>query len=612
MIIALIITIISIFLLQTIVCQKNNTNESYEKLALVKDKLTDNDEQIAELTQMLSKDNLVKARAFADILALDQSILKDMKKLEEIKERLMVDELNVIDGNGIITYSTAGYVGFDMTSGEQSNYFMAILEDPSIELVQEPRENVVDNIIMQYIGVARKDAPGFVQIGIRPESLENMLARTKIDLVLANFDFGKTGYIFAIDMESNNISAHPKHELIGTSAYDTGFSFTKAGSGLAHIDGTKGYYIAEEYNGLIIGTFMPAKEYYSDRLSQTLVTSISIFLIFVVLLLMINRMVQLKIVVGINNISNSMKSIANGDYSVVVDEHGNPEFEQLSININQMVQNICASMDKNKMFLKKQQEDMENNLTLIENIKSVCSDLNEASGETLTYAEDIQNGAKEQENTLIDLKQVMSELTKALNISASETTLVTSTTKDTVNKIQKTQSQMKELKNSMEKINEMASLIETIISEITSIAQQTNMLSLNASIEAARAGEMGKGFAVVATQVGELAERSSQAAKETGELIMNSIQAIQNGQKITMQTVEAFSDVVKDIEGASYSIEKVTGMVQENVNTVSLLVNEIEKISNVIDKNVEISCNSKQVSLNMADITGQLMKLVIS
>lgn len=94
------------------------------------------------------------------------------------------------------------------------------------------------------------------------------------------------------------------------------------------IDGKKGYYMAEEYNGRIIGTFMPASEYYAGRLNQTVVVSLSLLLIFGVLLLMINRMVDDKIVSGINRISNSMKEIAGGKFDITVNEQGNPEFSR--------------------------------------------------------------------------------------------------------------------------------------------------------------------------------------------------------------------------------------------------------------------------------------------
>ena len=129
----------------------------------------------------------------------------------------------------------------------------------------------------------------------------------------------------------------------------------------------------------------------------------------------------------------------------------------------------------------------------------------------------------------------MNQLTEELNNSVNATAAVTAATGTTSDKILQTQSRMELLKDSMQKISDMSIEIEKIIGEINSIAQQTNMLSLNASIEAARAGDMGKGFAVVAKQVGELATRSAQAARETSELIMNSINAVEDGRAITDQ-----------------------------------------------------------------------------
>ena len=170
MLTAFLITVTAIFVLQTVVSQGSNTDSSHAKLEDVKLKLEGNQENIERLTKNLSEDNLAKTRAFADMIAADSSLSKDKAKMNETKERLMVNELHVIDENGIITESTIdAYVGFDMKSGEQSNAFMVIVDDPSIELVQEPQVNVAEGVVMQYIGVARKDAPGLVQVGVRPE-----------------------------------------------------------------------------------------------------------------------------------------------------------------------------------------------------------------------------------------------------------------------------------------------------------------------------------------------------------------------------------------------------------------------------------------------------------
>lgn len=610
MLAALVVTIIAIFVFETFVTQNSNTAQSKEKLETVKEKLESNDEEILRLTTNLGENNLAKSRAFADLLASDPSILDSSKRLNEICERLMVNELHVIDEKGIITHSTVdAYIGFDMGSGEQSAAFLAIIDDPTLEIVQEPQENAAEGIIVQYIGVARKDAKGCVQVGIRPEILEETLANTAIDVVLRDFEFGKKGYIFAIDTATGEILAHSKSDLIGTSAKSAGFK-TKAGKGRITVKGTTGYYVAEEYEGMLIGTFLPASEYYEARLSQTLITSISLCIVFVILLMVINKTVDKRIVSGINNIRLSMKQIADGDYSVMVKEAGNPEFIQLSDSINTMVDGIRANINKNDLLLDKQKQAMENNYAIIDNVKAACRNLRSASNATLNGADKITAGTEQQRKSVSDLKVVMDKLVDELHSSADETIKVTGTTDMAVKQIGKTREQMLNLSASMNNISDISMQIEKIIGEINSIAEQTNLLALNASIEAARAGETGRGFAVVATQIGELAARSTQAAQETNALITKSIEAVNSGTETTETTIDGFNavaDVIADVEKA---VEDVAELVRENVHLVSEAVNEINKISRVVDTNIEISHNSKQISSDMAEITTKLMDIV--
>ncbi len=610
MVIALVINIAAVAFVQMLVSQQNNMASSEEKLNYVKEVLAKNNENILQLTETLGENNLSKTRAFADLLAVDASILEDAEKMNNIKERLMVNELHVIDEKGIITHSTIdAYIGFDMNSGEQSAAFMPIVKDPTLEIVQEPEVNVAEGIVMQYIGVARKDDLGLVQVGIRPEVLENMLAGTQVDVVLNGIEFGESGYIYAVDAVTGNILAHPDAALIGTSAQKAGI-LQEEGEGSVSLDGIKGKYVSRKYNDMYIGTFMPIKEYYQNQISQTLVMALSIFIIFTVLLYFINRLLDKKIVFGIQNITESVKKISEGDFTIIVKEQSTPEFSMLSSSVNKMVESICQNIKENEELIVRQKEDMSNNLKLIENIKLVCSNLEGVSQETLPTADAIHNGTNEQEQAVKDLEQVMGDLSRELSASAKVSNNAAAAAMAAAQKIEITGAQMQTLESAIENISNMSVEIGKIIGEINSIAQQTNMLSLNASIEAARVGEAGKGFAVVAAQVGELAARSAQAARQTSELITNSIHAVEQGMLITEKTAKEFASVVTEIEEASHSVKEITSMVKQNVDTVSHAVEKLDVISDVVEKNVEISNNSKAVSERMADESGKLLELV--
>ena len=610
MAVAFVATIIFLFSLQTIVARNNNTNSAIEKLEMVKEKLLSNDREIEKLTNSLGENNLAKTRAFAEILANDETVLTNTRRLQKICDELMVNELHVIDSKGIITHSTISeYIGFDMNSGEQSAAFMVIVDDPSVEIVQEPQKNVVEGTVIQYIGVARLDEKGLVQVGIRPEILEETLANTEIDVVLKDIDYGENGYVFALDMESGQVLAHPNEELIGKNAEEVGI-LIEAGEGKTQIDGTTGYYVAEEYHGMLIGTFLPSDEYYEARTNQTIVVALSVLAIFVVLIIVINRTVDKNIVKGINNLAVSMKKIAGGDFEVVVKEESTPEFTQLSGDINTMAESILNSMNDNQKLLVQQKTDMENTLSIVNNIKNVCGELGTVSQQTLSSADDIFHGAEQQKQSVSDLEQVMETLVVELNSSADASFEVTKTTEEAVTTILNTQKQMDILQNAIENISNMSKEIENIIVEIEDIASQTNLLALNASIEAARAGDTGRGFAVVATEVGNLAARSSQAAGETNKLITNSIKAINDGLQLTKDTADTFGSVVEEIERANTGVEQIAELVRRNVVVVEQAVTEIDKITNVVNANAEIAESSKQISTNMADITERLLNIV--
>lgn len=612
MLVAIAITVLFIFSLQTVLNRRDNTQSSHEKLEMIQEKLQDNEVQIQQLTDSLSENALAKSRAFAYMLKQDPSLLEDTGRMDEIRDYLDVDELHVIDEAGIITHSTvAEYVGFDMAGDEQTKPFLQIIEDPSYELAQEPQQNAAGGVLFQYAGVARMDAKGLVQIGMRPEVLEDLLSGTSIDVVLNAYDFGNDGYIFAVNQADGVILAHKNADLIGTPAVEAGFPENMtAGMGTAVVDGIKEHYVTEEYNGMLLGTMLPDSEYYQVRGNQTVVVSASMIAIFVVLLLMINRLVNGKIVKGIKRITEELQIISEGNLDVQVQEKGNPEFESLSESINKTVSNIRENMEQNEELLEQQKKDMEQNRRLVVEIKDICYNIRAVSRSTLENSKTIHTGAQEQKQEVELLNVTMKELSDQLQSSAEESNDIAVTTNASVEKMVQARENMEKLKISIGEMSDTSEEIVKIIDEIESIASQTNMLSLNASIEAARAGEMGKGFAVVATQVGELADRSAKAARETTTLIMNTIDMVNKGKNLADTVAGDFLGVADDMQTEGEKIVQIADIAEKQVQKLLAAMEGLEKISGVVDSNAVVSEESERTSENLADETERLQQLV--
>jgi methyl-accepting chemotaxis protein len=165
---------------------------------------------------------------------------------------------------------------------------------------------------------------------------------------------------------------------------------------------------------------------------------------------------------------------------------------------------------------------------------------------------------------------------------------------------------MSELVQAMENINKSSDEIAGVIKVIDDIAEQTNLLALNAAIEAARAGEAGRGFAVVADEVRKLAQSSTTAAQNTTRLIEHSNNIIKNGLATTAETAKMFADIVNVASDTSELMRKISDLSQIQDQGITQINQAMQQIESTTNQNSTIS---KETAHSAEELTSHAIKL---
>jgi len=581
--------------------QKNTLNN------LIKDRAELKIDEVKVSIDERSEDVEITKKALNKyLIMLTKMVSEDIKDVPESKlntevtkiaNDLNIPEIHIIDEQGILRWTNIPeFIGFDFNSTEQTKPFLEGLTNKNFSLAQEPQKRGVDQNLFQYIGVARQDKKGIVQIGIKPEELQELVSRIDIGELTKRMKFGKEGYIFITD-SAGDIISHPDSSLIGKNItdYDWGQKVLKQGEGhfLYTFNNQKKLMYFDKYNDYIIAVTIPTAEYLG---SLTYFRNIILFttVICIILAIIIIYFIVKSIIKRINLAVNFSNEIAEGNLKV----------EQLKIDGGDEIAKLSTSLNKMK-----------------ENLKTIIIDLLNDVEDLSAYSEELSASAEEGNATIETTNQLVEDMASSIEEISASAQQVTGLAEESNSQTQVGSRNIEDtlasmgainqaVKDSQVAINELDSNsqeIGTIVEIIDNIAEQTNLLALNAAIEAARAGEHGQGFAVVADEIRELATETSKAIDDINKLVketqqksklsLASIKEVdvkaQEGMEVAKRTGDVFIEIQNSSEQTTAHIEQTaaaTEQLAEKSDQVMVSSNDIGNMSE------EITNSSQQLA----------------
>ncbi|PKG23798.1 methyl-accepting chemotaxis protein [Niallia nealsonii] len=459
----------------------------------------------------------------------------------------------------------------------------------------------------QVVTISKKLKDGSGVIGI------NLTVDT-INRVTRGINIGKEGYAILLGKEMQYIS----HPTIDPGTVPKEEFFQKL------YEGDEGQF-SYQYNGtdkkmtyLTNGLtgWKVAGTMYKHEVMQASSNLIKITIIIGIVMILIGSIIAISVTSSITKPLNVLKTSANiisqGNLTEAIKLKSQDEIGELGNafqNMSENLRQIIIQVDENTEQVAAAAEELsaasEQTRTATEHvgtsIQAIASDAEKQTMVIDNTAHAIEEIAKGVEKISFNIESVNKEASNTAFHAEEGEAFV----KRNVEQMNTIYGHVNESDQMIQELNDRSSKINQIITVISQIAEQTNLLALNAAIEAARAGEQGKGFAVVADEVRKLAEQSQASAKQITDLVqeiqlktehsaekMNeAAKSVGAGIQISNDTIIKFNEILTGIKSIAPQIAEISTIVKvvsEEVSAVSSTTNELAEIAT---KNADASEN---------------------
>ncbi len=350
---------------------------------------------------------------------------------------------------------------------------------------------------------------------------------------------------------------------------------------------------------------------------KVLIISIGVLAAAVLFSLLISFFMTKMIIAPIQKTVEVIEEISKGDLTKRVDVLSKDEIGEMSRHFNAFVEKLHQTI----VQVAESSNDVSSSANILDSAaEQMAAGVEEAAAQVNSVA----TASEEMSTTSSEIAQncvMAAKSSERANGAAIEGEKII---QETVNVMKRINERVKESATIIRDLGSRSDQIGEVVGLINDIADQTNLLALNAAIEAARAGEHGRGFAVVADEVRKLAERTTEATRDIGTTIeamqnetKNAVSSMEEGVKeVEVGSVEAeksgdaLNDILKQINAASVEINQIAVASEQQTATTNEIANNIQQISGVMhDTSQRIQENASAAS-QLAGLSKDLQKLV--